>query len=170
TAPPGNLGPHNRSGAVTTVTLAIQVAAPHRIGRSVWRPACCSGRVGEPAAGKGPAVSGRAISIDGPSAVDEQGLTGDVARRVAGQEHDGSIEFVEPRGPAQRRVALYPCHLLWVAEKSRLAGRGKSPADRPGPDTVLSPFRGQGPGRRHPPPPRRAASPPPGTGQRSPPP
>jgi hypothetical protein len=104
-------------GRGNDVTLAIQVAA------QIGSGGRCGGRLAVPGVlvSQRPArglVSGRAISIDGPSAVDEQVLTGDVARRVAGQEHNGSIELVEPRGPAQRRVALYPCHLLWVAEKS----------------------------------------------------
>src|SRR5262249_10412669 len=129
-SPPGSLNATARLTAIPAGPQRLPEVSIRRIGRSVWRPACCSRGGGEPAAGKGPAGSGRAISIDGPSAVDEQVLTGDVARRVAGQEHDGSIELVEPRGPAQRRVALYPCHLLWVAEKSRLAGREKRRADR----------------------------------------
>src|ERR1051326_4654332 len=56
--------------------------------------------------------------IDAPAAVDEQGLAGDIARRVAREEDDHPVELVDARRPLQRGVPDDPCDLVGVLEKA----------------------------------------------------
>ncbi len=82
-------------------------------------------------------------SEDGPTAVDEDVLAGDICRRVAGQEDDETVELVKAGRAAQRGVRSDPTHLLGILKEAGRRRRKERRTDRVHADAVRSPLAGE---------------------------
>src|SRR5689334_18748239 len=84
----------------------------------------------------------------GPAAIDDEGVPGDVAGGVAGQEQQRAVELVGAGGASHRGVRVDPGDLVGVAQVA--AGRGGKPGRGDGVDPYPSagPLGGEFPGQR----------------------